>query len=136
MTSFGIKGKEDKPAEDEPEMPKANPQLGDMDPKLVQWYYKYRRNEFIVRYGVILDKNGKMQKVYCRRERWDHIRLDPKNSDVKEWVKGWEVLKDMILARRGTVLTASQETVISEDDYNSYAEKGELIAANTTQAED
>jgi len=127
VKSFGIKGLDDKPKEDEPDMPKEDPKLGDMSPALVRWYYDNRRNEFKIRYGVIPDKNGKVQKVFCRRERWDLVKSNPKESDVKEWTKSFEVLKNMILARRGTQLTATQETVISEDDYNSYVDAGGLV---------
>jgi hypothetical protein len=122
VKSFGIKGEEDAQKEDEPVMPKENPTLGDMTPAVVAFYAKHRPKEFVIRYGVTLDSKGKYQRVCCRRERWDLIKTNPKESDVKEFVKSWEVLQNMILARRATQLTASLETVINEDEFNSYAE--------------
>ena len=88
FNSVGIKGrKRDLPKEEEPDCPEMTPQLGDKTPAVVKWYFKWRPEEFKVKYGCVIDKKGGFKRVCCRREKWRNVMEDPSKSDIRVWEK-------------------------------------------------
>lgn len=50
----------DKVTKDTPKRPKRDKMLGEMTPDIYNWYRKYKPNEFVTRYDVILTESGEM----------------------------------------------------------------------------
>ncbi len=114
ITSYGMKGRpRDKANPNEPPKPKQDKNLGDKTQKVVDWYWKYRRQEFYVRYGVLLDGRGEPVTANCRRVE-KRIETDPNSGLVgqKEYVIEKE---DGIIATRATHLTFTRAEVVGGD---------------------
>lgn len=115
ITSYGIKGRDrDEIKKGEPPRPKQNKNLGDKTQAVVDWYFKWRRNEFYARYGVQLDGNGEPVTAHCRRAE-KRIEVD-ENTGMVGQVEYVVEKEDGIIATRATHLTFTRLERVGQDD--------------------
>lgn len=69
-----------------PPRPKKDPMQGDKTPAVVEWYFKYRFNEFCARYGVFLDQNKEPVKYNGRVSFMEPIWRDRPGDGEKEFI--------------------------------------------------
>jgi hypothetical protein len=115
ITSYGIKGRErDEIKKGEPPRPKANKNLGDKTQVVVDWYFKWRKQEFYARYGVRLDSNGEPVVMHCRRKEL-RIEVDEATGMVGQ-VEYIIEKEDGMIATRATHLTFTKLEVVGSDE--------------------
>jgi hypothetical protein len=131
ITSLSVKGEKlDEMPKNAPKRPRMGV-LGDCTKEVVEWFLKYRPQEFIVRYGVYTDESGEMVKKKVRRIV--ELTVDNRDTDDDdiEWVRDGkksrtkspvarayeEVTSDEgIIARRSTHLTFTPREVVGGFD--------------------
>lgn len=135
ISTYSVKGfKRDDVAAGTPPRPKRTKALGDTEPDLVEWYFRYRPQEAYILYGVKLDSKGKPVLATVRRKMiatvdnrdqddnsLEEIKTGPKTSEKGPISReaALETLKNQMIATRATHMTFLKEEVVG------YGEGGE-----------
>jgi hypothetical protein len=105
VKSYSIKGREKvSPSPKAPPCPTPKSVLGDKDPAVVKWYFKYDLPQAIIRYRVHTDKNGDPITSQVRRVT-KVPREDPATGAIDFEHAKVEETDEGIIADRATCLT-------------------------------
>lgn len=131
IRSFGVKGEAPgQLAKDAPPRPKMG-RAGDLTEAVVQWFHDYDFPQFLIRYGVYTDADGKAMRKNARRLVKNIVDRRNEDDDEIPWVKDgkntqtkapvseegeWVEVKNAIVARRPTHLTFTPKEVIGGFD--------------------
>lgn len=124
-----------------PPRPKKTKLEGDKTPEVVDWYFKYKPNEFATRYGVLGRYTG---TVLVLKPKWEPRPIDGLMEYRGE--QKWELeVRNVIVATRKTHLTYTPEECSDWDEeeaedgvmlVNEEAERGAITGSRKGSKED